>query len=285
MTTTSHLAITLLEQSQAQKEITVNTALTRIDALLNCGAIDKDLNTPPGSPAEGDVYVVAASSTGDWAGKDGQVAYFEQIWRFIVPNEGLALWVNDENILYTYDGTNWIKTAGGAKRSAYIPAALMRPSSSGGCAALSIVATAANKPDVQSLDFDASAEESAEFSLCMPKSWDTGTITAAFEWSHATAAGSYDVVWGMQAVAVGDADSIAATFGTAQELTDTGGASDTLYKSAESAALTIAGTPQEMDTVYFRIYRKAASGSDTLTVDARLHGVVIFYNAIAPSED
>ena len=67
MTTTSHLTLTLVEQSQASKEVTVNTALARIDAILNTGAKDKDLSTPPGSPAAGDVYIVAASPTGAWA--------------------------------------------------------------------------------------------------------------------------------------------------------------------------------------------------------------------------
>ena len=115
MATTTHLGITLLEQSQAQKEITVNEALARIDALLNSGAIDRDLNTPPVSPAEGDVYIVGASPTGSWSGKARQVAYFDQIWRFIAPNEGLLVWLNDENQHVVFDGTNWqaVITSGG----------------------------------------------------------------------------------------------------------------------------------------------------------------------------
>lgn len=113
MATTSHLGITLLEQSQAQKEITINEALARIDAALNCGAIDRDLATPPSSPANGDVYIVAASPTGAWSGKAGQVAYFDQVWRFIEPKEGLMLWLNDENIHVVYNGSTWQASAGG----------------------------------------------------------------------------------------------------------------------------------------------------------------------------
>lgn len=96
MATTPHLGLTLVEQAQAQKEVTVNMALMRVDALLNTGAVDKDLSAPPASPAEGDVYIVASGATGDWAGHDGEVVYFEQAWRFIIPNEGLMLWVQDE---------------------------------------------------------------------------------------------------------------------------------------------------------------------------------------------
>jgi hypothetical protein len=108
MTTTSHLGVTLLEQAQAQKEVTVNEALSRIDAILNTGAISKAVSTPPGLPAAGAVYIVGTSPTGAWSGKANQVAYFDQIWRFVVPNEGMSLWVNDEDLFYSYNGTNWV---------------------------------------------------------------------------------------------------------------------------------------------------------------------------------
>lgn len=110
MTTTTNLGMTLVEQSQAQKEVTVNTALIRLDAILNTGAKDKDLATPPGSPATGDLYIVAASPTGAWAGQAGKLAYFNQTWQFISPKEGMTLWVNDENLSYSYDGSAWVQT-------------------------------------------------------------------------------------------------------------------------------------------------------------------------------
>lgn len=112
MAITTHLGMTLVEQSQAQKEVTVNTALKRLDAVLNTAAIDKDLATPPGSPSEGDIYIVAASATGDWAGKEGQLAYYDQLWRFIDPNEGMQLWVADEDVNYVFDGTGWTSLGG-----------------------------------------------------------------------------------------------------------------------------------------------------------------------------
>jgi len=107
MATTAHLGITLIEQSQAQKEVTANRAFKDIDAILNTGAIDRTLATPPASPASGDVYIVAASATGAWAGKDGKIAYFDAIWYFITPREGMSLWVNNEDLLYTYTGSAW----------------------------------------------------------------------------------------------------------------------------------------------------------------------------------
>jgi hypothetical protein len=90
MATTDHLGITLVEQSQSQKEVTVNAALAILDAMLNTGIIDKDLTTPPVSPVSGSLYIVASGATGAWAGKDNQIAWFNQTWRFIVASEGLT---------------------------------------------------------------------------------------------------------------------------------------------------------------------------------------------------
>lgn len=108
MATTNHLGITLVDASQSQKEVTVNTALTRIDALLNTGAKSRVTNTPPGSPASGDLYIVGASPTGAWAGQAYQLAYFDQVWKFIAPGMGIILWVNDESLSYTFNGTAWV---------------------------------------------------------------------------------------------------------------------------------------------------------------------------------
>ncbi len=110
MTTTDHLGITLVDQSQSQKEVTVNTALVMLDALLNTGVIDKDLTAPPGSPASGDVYIAATGATGAWTGKDNQIAWYNQTWKFIVPTEGLTFWVRDEDKLYSWSGTAWTST-------------------------------------------------------------------------------------------------------------------------------------------------------------------------------
>lgn len=110
MATTDHLGITLVEQSQSQKEVTVNTALAMLDAMLNTGVIDKDLTAPPGSPASGDLYIVASGATGAWAGKDNQIAWYNGAWKFIAPAEGLTFWVKDEDKLYSWNGTAWAST-------------------------------------------------------------------------------------------------------------------------------------------------------------------------------
>ena len=112
MVTTSHMNLTLIEQGQAQKEVTVNEALQKIDAILNAGVISIGDVTPPLSPTDGDVYIIGNSATGDWAGFDNEIAYFENVWKFISPNEGISLWVNDEDKIYSWDGTGWVNSGG-----------------------------------------------------------------------------------------------------------------------------------------------------------------------------
>lgn len=113
MATSNNLGITLIETGQSQKEVTMNEAITILDAVIGGGVKDKDLATPPGSPAAGDRYIVAASPTGAWTGHAKHIAYFfNGGWRFINPGEGLMVWVNDEDLLYVYDGSAWTSSIG-----------------------------------------------------------------------------------------------------------------------------------------------------------------------------
>lgn len=162
-------------------------------------------------------------------------------------------------------------------RTIFIPAGAMRPSSTGGCASLALVATAANQPDISSLDFDKDTQEYAQFSVRMPKAWDEGTVVAYFHWSHAATTTNFGVRWGLQGVAISDDDTVAVNYGTAQEVTDTGGTTNDLYITPATSAITIAGTPAAGDQVFYRVYRAAANGADTLAIDARLMGITLLY--------
>lgn len=68
----------------------------------------RTLTAPPASPASGDSYIVAATATGAWAGKENQIAVWDgAAWQFGVPREGWTAWVDDENVLIGYLGTAW----------------------------------------------------------------------------------------------------------------------------------------------------------------------------------
>ncbi|HJW41370.1 MAG TPA: DUF2793 domain-containing protein [Rhizomicrobium sp.] len=73
--TTPRSALPLLAAAQAQKHVTHNEALLQLDALLFARFLDRDLTAPPSSPADGDTYLVHAGASGDWTGKDGEIAF------------------------------------------------------------------------------------------------------------------------------------------------------------------------------------------------------------------
>ena len=152
----------------------------------------------------------------------------------------------------------------------------IQPSVTGGCAAIASVASAANQPDIVTLNFDTTTQEYAQFAIPMPESWDEGTITFQPIWSHAATTTNFGVVFDLQLVAVSNDDPIAVAFGTAVTSTDTGGTTNDVYVGPESAAITVAGTPQTGDTVFGRISRVVADAGDTLAIDARLHGIRLY---------
>jgi len=106
--TTELLALDEIIQAQAGKEITHNTALRQIEG-RTIRALGKDLATPPGSPANGDTYIIPSGATGVWSGKTDQIAhYYGGAWTYWAPIEGVRLWLNDEDTEYAFDGLSWV---------------------------------------------------------------------------------------------------------------------------------------------------------------------------------
>lgn len=66
----------MLPCRNAQKKVTVNDALAHIGALLNTSVINRDLATPPESPSDGALYIVAANASNDWLEKENRIACF-----------------------------------------------------------------------------------------------------------------------------------------------------------------------------------------------------------------
>jgi hypothetical protein len=111
---TKNLDITYLSQNQTNKEILVNEGFLKFDSLMNNGAKSISVSTPPTSTEESDLYIIGASATGDWEGHENKFTYYHPSkgWVILEPNEGMTLWVNDEDKLYTFDGTDWVESGG-----------------------------------------------------------------------------------------------------------------------------------------------------------------------------
>lgn len=171
----------------------------------------------------------------------------------------------------------------GGLNTIYVPAGAMVARTTNG-AATGTVETTTNRVMLRSLDFDPTTNEFAQFSVRMPKSWNEGTVTAAFTWKHAATTVNFGVVWGIQGVALSDDDAADTAFGTAQTVTDTGGTTNDIYISATTSAVTIGGTPAAQDWVCFQVYRDAAAGGDTMAIDAGLLGVTLYYTTDAATD-
>lgn len=90
----------------ALKSYVDNLVTTGLDVLP--AVLDKDLLTPPGSPADGDRYWIGGTGTDAWAGKDYQVAEWvtaSGVWQYTPTHEGNFAYVDDENTFYYYTGT------------------------------------------------------------------------------------------------------------------------------------------------------------------------------------
>ena len=75
-------------------------------------------------------------------------------------------------------------------------------------------------------------------------------------------------------------------FGTAVVVDDANqGAANELMITAESGAITIAGTPADDDLTFFQIFRDVSDSNDTAAEDARLLGIKLFYTLNAGNDE
>ena len=162
------------------------------------------------------------------------------------------------------------------KQTIWVPAQAMTPTASNGCAVLATVETTSGRPDMNVLDFDKDSDEFAQFSVAFPKAWNAGTITFQFFWSGIAA--TTGVAMSLQGVSFADNDSIDTAYGTAVVVQDDAqGAVEELLVSAESGAVTIAGSPGDNELCYFRVGRDVSDGNDDMAGDCRLHGIKLFF--------
>lgn len=172
------------------------------------------------------------------------------------------------------------------KQTVWIPAAAMEPSTTNGCSALTKVEIAVNQPNIVVLDFiGTGAQETCEFFFAFPKSWNLGTISYQVFWTT-SAVDTDAVVWRLQGVSVADNGAIGVSHGGLVNVTDAAqGAANELLVSGESAALTIGGSPADDELVFFRFLRNSGDAADTMTEDARLIGIKLFFTTDAVNDD
>jgi hypothetical protein len=108
MDTTPNLNLALLANKQALRSTFHDDALKDLDTLVMLAVIDRDLSSPPVSPADGDRYLVKPTGSGDPAWVDDHVVvYMAGGWRGYAPRLGWTCYVCDEHVLLAWNGSAW----------------------------------------------------------------------------------------------------------------------------------------------------------------------------------
>ncbi len=115
MDNTANLQLPYILAAQAQKHVTHNEAVRMLDAIVQLSVLDRDLGVAPAAPVDGDRYIITAGASGDWSGKDNNIAAWQDgAWMFYVPQEGWLTWVMDEDVLLVWDGAVWNLVSSGS---------------------------------------------------------------------------------------------------------------------------------------------------------------------------
>ena len=106
--TTPRLALPYLLPNQAQKHVTMNDALSRLDALVQIAPRSRRLTLPPETAQDGDTYLVPEGASGDWEGHaHALAAWIDGAWVLFMPAPGWRAWIVDEAVDLVFGTDGW----------------------------------------------------------------------------------------------------------------------------------------------------------------------------------
>lgn len=119
MSQSTRLGLPYLAAAQAQKHVTVNESLLRLDALVQLSARSATTTAQPASPSDGDIYILPSGKSGAaWgAMANGALAYYRDgAWETLTPHTGWCCYVEDEAAFYARDASAWQRIAAEQER-------------------------------------------------------------------------------------------------------------------------------------------------------------------------
>ncbi len=108
MDNSENLNLPYIMPQQAQKHITHNEAIQMLDVVVQIGVVSDTISHPPEEPSNGERYIIPETASGEWAGKEKQLAAFQNgAWAFFIPQEGWSAWVQSKSVHLTWNGQEW----------------------------------------------------------------------------------------------------------------------------------------------------------------------------------
>jgi hypothetical protein len=109
MADTPNLSIPVMTSAQSQKHVTFNEAMLRLELTNQVSVIDMTTTAPPASPTDGDSYIIDATATGDWVGRENDIAmWLNGQWNYATPKEGWLIYNQDTTNHQKFNGTAWV---------------------------------------------------------------------------------------------------------------------------------------------------------------------------------
>ncbi|MTH77213.1 DUF2793 domain-containing protein [Paracoccus aestuariivivens] len=109
---TTNLTLPLLLPAQAQKHVTVNDALMRLDGMVDLVLQSVSRTAPPSPVVEGQCWGVPAGAINEWEGQAGKIAIGANGgWVFVAPTFGRRAMIADRGMMAVHDGLVWVPGA------------------------------------------------------------------------------------------------------------------------------------------------------------------------------
>jgi len=114
MSTEPITGLTYQAAGSRQTDALQNAELNYYGAWLNCVVISVGDTAPPGSPSNGDCYIVGAGATAAWSGHADELAVYRDGWQFFPPKYEVTIRNQDDASDWIFEGSGgWAVKAGG----------------------------------------------------------------------------------------------------------------------------------------------------------------------------
>lgn len=102
----ARLGLPYIQPAQAQKHVTHNLSIERLDLLVQLVVQGVDANIPPGVTQDGQIWATGPAPSGAWAGHPNKLAaWVNNGWVFVTPDVGWRATLGSE--LRIWDGNTW----------------------------------------------------------------------------------------------------------------------------------------------------------------------------------